>query len=115
MQRRVCQDRIEGVPRVLIHLILQEVVQAAYITELVENDTMVHVHIPTRTVARNLELWSDTQSCAGFLGLDDTLLDPLQVTSEVQAPLVQCTCCEGNQRRHFRYETKTRRRSGQKL
>lgn len=41
------------------------------------------VYVAMRTIARNLELGSDTQGCASLLGLDDTLLDPLQITSKI--------------------------------
>lgn len=55
VQGLVGQDGLERVPRILIHFILEKMIQAA--------------------VACNLELGADAQGCAGGFGLVDALLD----------------------------------------
>lgn len=77
---RVREDGEERVPRVLVHLGLEEVVQAA--------------------VAGDLELRADAEGGAGLLGLDDALLDAPEVALKVEGPLVQRASREGHEGRH---------------
>lgn len=59
VQRLVGQDGVQRVPRVLVDLVLEEVVQTA--------------------VSGDLELGADAQGRAGLLGLMDALLDPADI------------------------------------
>lgn len=80
VQRLISQNRVERVPRVFVHLTLEEVVQTP--------------------VSRNLQLGSNAQRRARLLGLVDALFDPPEIIFIVQSPLVEGTCCNSDKMYH---------------
>lgn len=98
VESRILKDRKQRVPRVLVDLVFEEMVQTTCSRLASHRPWPIDESV---TVTRNLKLGPNSEACPGRLCLDDALFDPPQVAGEVQAPLIQRARRDSDKRCHL--------------